>query len=132
MVWDIDESCLSALCCRLILQPYIENAYYHGLRGLKSHRNIDIRARVKDGRVVVSIRDDGRGMTPERLSEVRVCLKAEGTQTAFTGIYNPHRRIVLTFGEQYGVRIDAEEGRGTEVTLTFPYMMQARGEMDSV
>ena len=125
ITWDIEDACLQAMCCRLILQPYIENAYYHGLRGLESHRSIEVYGRVENGLVVIRIRDDGRGMERERLEEIRHCLTQTDVQQEFTGIYNPHRRIVLTFGSEYGASIESEPDRGTEITLRFPYVGSA-------
>ncbi len=124
--WDVAEDCLEAPCCRLILEPYLENAYVHGLRGLEGRSRVDVRARREGEDVVITVSDNGRGIPPDKLARLRQALKRGGTEEESIGLYNAHRRMALRYGEGYGVSIDAAEGEGTTVTLRFPCSMEKK------
>lgn len=126
--WDVAEECLGAPCCRLILEPYLENAYYHGLRGLEGHSRVEVKVRREGEDVVITITDDGRGIPPDKLEELRQALRQGGTRAESIGLYNAHRRMALRYGEEYGVSMDAVQGRGTAVTLRFPYQIEKKDE----
>lgn len=120
--WDCPQELGDAVCCRLILQPYIENAFYHGLRGAQNKRRIDIKGWQENGDVCISISDDGAGMDEEKLREIRASLESEDLPEHNIGLCNPHRRIRLRFGEGYGVTVESRLGAGTRVMLRFPLM----------
>lgn len=126
--WDVAAECLEALCCRLILEPYLENAYVHGLRGLEGRSRVEIRVRRQGADVVITVADDGRGMPPEKLARLRQALARGGTEAESIGLYNAHRRMTLRYGEGYGVSIDAAKGEGTTVTLRFPFQAEKKAE----
>jgi len=73
--------------------------------------------------VVITVSDNGRGIPQEKLAWLRQALARGGTEEESIGLYNAHRRIVLRYGEGYGLSIDAAEGEGTTVTLRFPCRM---------
>ncbi len=109
---------------RFLLQPLLENAIYHGLREKESHGLITIRVREVRGRLRIVVADDGLGIPPRRLAEVRSRLEDEGvdaeTGPGSIGLPNTARRIRLTFGDDYGLGIESESGQGTTVTVELP------------
>ncbi|MGG1519160.1 sensor histidine kinase [Paenibacillus oryzisoli] len=115
---------------RLTLQPLIENIFQHAFPdGIEDHHTIRIDARKEDGLFQVFVEDNGVGMTPERLAELRKKLKenrlAEPEESGAKrgggiGLMNVHRRIQMVFGEAYGLSVDSEQGRGTRMTMTMP------------
>lgn len=105
---------------KLIIQPVIENAINYGFASNAS-LSIDISAEIQDGELVLVIRNDGTGMTPERLAEVRNQLENEHHMLKkHIGLYNIHRRIQLLYGMTYGVKIDSSPDKGTTVTMQLP------------
>lgn len=128
MAWAVEENALDAVTCRLILQPYIENAYYHGVRGARGAfaKKILVAIGVEDGQVVIRIEDNGAGMSAELVSNIGRKLKSEEIPEKHIGIYNPHKRIRLRFGGESGVSLRSKEGVGTRVTIRFPYIAQKR------
>lgn len=122
--WDLQSGLERRKVIRFLLQPLLENAIYHGLREKQGRGLITIRVREARGRLRIVVADDGVGMTPRRLAEVRRRLDDEGsdaeTGSGSIGLANTSRRIHLTFGDGYGLGLESEPGRGTSVTVTLP------------
>ena len=73
------------------------------------------------GNAVILVSDDGEGMTPERLSQVRQSLAGStGKPEDIYGMYNVAERIRLNFGEEYGLEIDSKLHVGTKVLVRLP------------
>lgn len=116
---------------RLTLQPLIENIFQHGFSdGIEEYHYIRLDAWVQDDDLVIVLEDNGVGITPERLAKLQSQLDANQLAEAKLhrgmegsggiGLMNVHRRIQLVFGEQYGLRIESELGRGTRIYIRFP------------
>ena len=96
---------------KLTLQPVMENAVLHGImKKPEKSGYISIDARVLEEEIVISIKDDGIGMTKTRAEEL-----LSRKQSEHYGLFNVQERIKLYFGENYGVTIDSEPGAGTKV-----------------
>jgi len=118
-----DEEVMSLMVLKLMLQPLVENAIYHGIKERRGHGSIQVEARSHDGVLLMRVSDDGVGMSPARLEEVRALLTASqpsGEGLAGYGIHNVHERIQLSFGSGYGLRYDSAPGRGTTVEILHP------------
>ncbi|MGF7031128.1 two-component system sensor histidine kinase YesM [Paenibacillus mucilaginosus] len=119
---------------KLILQPVVENAIYHGIEMMVDEGFIRIRAERAGDRVRITVADDGLGMPPEK---VKGLLQAEAPENggpgpgsssgSGVGIRNVHERIRLMYGEEYGLEIESRLEEGTTVTLWIPYRTGARG-----
>ncbi len=107
---------------RLCLQPIIENAVKHGFECANHEsRVITIQGeKTRDGRLIIIVKDNGAGMTQEKLKEIREFLDSEEATQDNIGLRNVHRRCRLCYGESFGVSIESEKGSGTTVTLTIP------------
>lgn len=104
---------------KLILQPFVENAFFHAFpQGQKG--TISVFARRNEGQLKVEIIDDGIGMDNET---VRALLNKNDVQKEhFTGIgvNNVDDRMKLIYGRSYGILIESEKGEGTKITICFP------------
>lgn len=125
--WDYAQEMEDVVCKRLILQPFIENAFYHGIRPASeeikkynSKGRIRIKIRQKAEEIIINITDNGKGMPKNKLNAIRSSLSKTEMPTEHIGIYNPHRRIVLTFGEKYGVNVYSLMNCGTTVQIRLP------------
>lgn len=123
---DIDDSVLNCLTLKLILQPIVENALYHGIKMKKGKGLISIRARKVNQLVILEVTDNGAGMTEQRLQEVRQALQGtlqnnevSETKTVY-GVKNVHDRLKIYYGEPYGLILHSVFGEGTTVTLKIP------------
>lgn len=125
----IDPKWLLEDVVKLTLQPLVENAIQHGITG-SSEDQIVVDAKVEGHVFIVTVEDNGRGMKPERLEEVRRSLHSQNNEidgSIGIGLHNVHRRIQLLFGEHYGLHIESVFGSGTKITMRMPSMTN-RGE----
>ena len=117
---------------KLTLQPIVENAIYHGLEGKNDAGHIHIRALLTQYNIIISISDDGVGMSQQTLMALQDKLQ-QGPDMSRNGkqggiaIPNVHRRIQLLFGEQYGLDIMSMQGMGTDVEIIIPANHQPKG-----
>jgi two-component system sensor histidine kinase YesM len=118
-----DEKINHLLMMPLVMQPYVENAFVHGLEGKERDGLIRIEISVS-ARLWITITDNGCGMSEEKLEEVRKNLNDfENLDRTHIGICNVNQRIKLQYGNDYGVTIDSTEGQGTCVTIQLPIIM---------
>lgn len=124
---EISPETLDCMVPKLIVQPIIENAIKYGFRS-RASLEIHISAELRGGELVLTIRNNGTGMQPERLAEVRGQLESEDYMgREHIGLYNIHRRIQLLYGRDYGLSIESSPDEGTEVTIRVP---EERGKRD--
>ena len=116
---DVDPSILHIPLIKLVLQPIIENAIYHGLKYKESKGLLIIKGFMKDGNAVLQVIDDGVGMDEETLAHIydkhKVNYHSNGV-----GVYNVQKRLKLYYGEDYGITYTSELGKGTTATITIP------------
>ena len=116
----ISEEALMCKVPKLILQPIVENSITHGFDGLEEKLGlIVINGRIEEDRLVLEVRDNGKGMDREQIARILTEPgKPKGRRTI--GVSNTDRRIKLNFGPQYGVDIQSEPGSFTAVRLILP------------
>ncbi len=106
----------------LLIQPFVENAYVHGLEARESGGVIRIRAEART-HLWITVEDNGRGMDEAKLAEVRQTLNDfDSLDRVHIGICNVNQRIRLKYGDSYGVTIESEAGKGTIVTIKLPIL----------
>jgi len=121
---EVDNDVSENTILKLILQPLVENALYHGIKNKRQMGTISVRARRKgENEVLLEVEDDGIGFTPEKLAQLRDELDDDSgdikLESGF-GIGNVNKRIRLYYGKPYGVSIRSEYNTGTCVTLIIP------------
>ena len=116
---DVDPSILHIPLIKLVLQPIIENAIYHGLKYKESKGLLIVKGFMKDGNAVLQVIDDGVGMDEETLAHIydkhKVNYHSNGV-----GVYNVQKRLKLYYGDDYGITYESEKGKGTTATITIP------------
>lgn len=124
---DIPEELLVKKVLKLILQPLVENALYHGLQNCTAGDTIAISARVKGANLLLAVSDNGVGMSSETLCQLQATLSEKAHFTELgkrrgrnIGIKNLNTRIALYYGEAYGLAIESAIGEGSVVTITLP------------
>lgn len=107
---------------KLILQPLIENAVFHGCSpALDTHNEVLVNANLQDDRCIITIRDNGIGIPPETLSQLQKALdKMEEIPSNSIGLQNVVFRMYLTYGNQFHFKIDSIPEKGTCIELSFP------------
>ena len=106
---------------KLVVQPLLENAIYHGMAEADDDGEIVVRTYREGDDLVIDVADNGLGMPPETaaslLDENRPEVRASGSGT---GVRNVHQRIRLTFGKPYGLAIFSEPDEGTLIRIRLP------------
>lgn len=123
---DTKEYCLLPL----LLQPIVENAFIHGLEDKEGGGKITIEIK-KNGKILqILVEDNGIGMTQEKCDFLNCSNKDMEHRSAKNsiGLYNVHQRIVLFYGQEYGIDITSRLGAGTRVYINLPF----RGGVDSL
>jgi len=121
---EVDQDVAENTILKLVLQPLVENALYHGIKNKRQGGTISVRARRKgEDEILLEVEDDGIGFTPEKLTQVRSELEDDSgdfkLESGF-GIGNVNKRIRLYYGKPYGLTIQSEYTTGTCVTLVIP------------
>ena len=114
---DVQDGILGRRVLRLIIQPLVENAIYHGIKEKRDRGFIRIAAKESGDTLVLSVEDDGAGMNEERQAALRARLSGERPSPGPTegfGVYNVNERLRLSFGPAFGIRFQSAEGRGTK------------------
>lgn len=112
-----EEHLLDYLTVKIVIQPFLENALYHGIEYMVDQGHISIEVYEKNENIFIEIRDDGVGMPPEKLAHIQ---KLKDSHETGIGIRNVHQRIQVYFGKEYGVDIESELDEGTTVRIVIP------------
>ena len=125
VIWIEDERlCQDCMIPRFTLQPLVENAIFHGIepKGCAGSIELTIKTDKETGDVLILLTDDGVGMSDEQAKQILTEPSAEqaGAKFRHVGVWNVHRRLQYSFGEDYGLSVDAQLGQGTTVTIRLP------------
>ena len=115
--FDVDKSVLDCMCNKITIQPFIENAIYHGLDRMVDEGEIKIIIERRGKDIAIIVKDNGLGMTEEQCKAV---LQKGRSDSKGIGVKNVDDRLKIYFGEEYGITIDSELDVGTTVTIKIP------------
>lgn len=118
---DIPDEILQGTIVKLILQPLVENAIYHGVKYKEGIGTITINGEITEDTLILRIMDDGVGMDEDTRNHIFE-VKEEKQQTARVGIPNVNNRIKLYYGSEYGLLFESEIGIGTTAMVVIPYI----------
>ena len=118
---DVD---MKARILPLTLQPFVENAFVHGLEEKACDARLVIYVYKKKDDIFIEIRDNGKGMDYYELGHLRKIMKDEQGDDNHIGVRNVNQRIRLLFGGEYGVEVDSEKNVGTKVVIHIPYQTE--------
>lgn len=115
---NIEPDCYSVTLPPLLLQPLVENAVIHGVEKIQGGGTVTISAKISGDDMVVTVEDHGPGICPEKIEEL---LHSESMdESSHIGIRNVHERLVLSFGNQAGLRISESPGGGAHIEFYVP------------
>ncbi|WP_339787350.1 sensor histidine kinase [Paenibacillus sp. FSL R7-0313] len=139
--YDIDSGCERVMIPKLVLQPLVENSLYHGIRPKGSPGTIRIQARRSKEGVVLTITDDGVGMSEEEVKQIQptevnrsnrsnssnFANSSNPSNPTFNSKHNPSfglwgtmERLRIFYDKEDGLKLQSEVGKGTTIIITIP------------
>lgn len=119
--WQIPEDIMDCRMIRIVLQPLVENAIYHGMKPMTNKGLITISGKVEGELLFLTVSDNGLGMTGQALENLRRNMQSDMIKESHhIGMTNVNQRIRLYYGDDYGLIVDSREGIGTSVTVRIP------------
>ncbi|MEE8808207.1 MAG: sensor histidine kinase [Lactimicrobium sp.] len=120
--YEIEDGIENDMIVKLVIQPILENAIYHGIKEAEQDGEIRIHGWKDGSDIYISISDNGYGMTPEEVNSIldekkRPAVEKHGSGV---GLINVDKRLRLRFGEGYGLKVESELDEGTTVTIHIP------------
>lgn len=145
--WELDEGAMKLPVLKFILQPLIENALQHGIEDLYGEGELIIRTEISGDSLVLTVQDNGIGMSEEELERVKKGLtmemetgegmaaatrKSESTsRNSGVGLINVYQRLHLYYGATLQMKMESEEFAGTKISIILPVTSpQAGNEHD--
>ncbi len=127
---DVDASIMHLRTPKVILQPLVENAIYHGIKNKEAGGRVTVSGTLSGGQVVLAVADDGVGLGHNPLyadSRARQKHTLINGSRSRVGVRNVHERIQLYFGTQYGLSFHSNNGSGTLVEVRLP-VVESNGD----
>lgn len=125
--YEIDQSIVNCRIIRLIIQPLVENAVYHGIEMKRGKGNITIRVTRAEDSIRIKIQDDGVGMSEEKADAINGAFRGTAIESgpvahssAGIGLINVNSRIKLVYGSSFGLNIESRLNAGTTVEMVIP------------
>lgn len=121
--YHISEECKGLEIVKMLMQPFVENAFFHAFPD-QEHATINIFARIKKDYLVIEIIDNGKGIEKEKL---QLLLESDHNMKkglSGLGIKNVNNRIKLLYGDDYGVEVSSILHQGTIITIKLPVLQK--------
>lgn len=123
---EVDPSIRSKEMIKMILQPLVENALYHGIKYKEEPGTIRVRGFMQGDRMILEVEDDGIGMDEEQLAHI-FDRKEPDERSNGVGVRNVQERIQLYYGKEYGLTYSSKKDRGTAVRVNLPADCEGAG-----
>ena len=127
---DVDEKVLSYSSLKLMLQPLVENAIYHGMEFMDGDGEIDVKVFKEDDSLYFTITDNGLGMSEDMVETLLSKDFVSSKKGSGIGVKNVNERIKLYFGSEYGLKVESEPDEGTKITIHLPAVVYGENDED--
>lgn len=118
---ECEEELLQKQIIKFTLQPLVENYFVHGIRLEDNDNVLMIGVKKEKENVVIRIKDNGRGIPEDKINELNSSLERRTYIGQSLGITNVHERLVLNYGDDYGIRLSNNDDKGVLITVKLPY-----------
>jgi two-component system sensor histidine kinase YesM len=120
VVWQVPDEIQTSMVPKLILQPLVENAIIHGIGSSGNKGEVRINIFREEWKLFLKVRDNGAGMDRKIIETLK---DPEKRKRRFNrvGLNNIEERVKILFGEEYGLSIQSQCGKGTEITVVIPF-----------
>lgn len=118
--FELEEAVYACCTVKLVLQPVLENAINYGVSGMDDCGEIRVTGRQQEDRIILSVMDNGMGMTEEEAELVLTDSTRMRKHGSGVGLVNVNNRIQILFGKEYGLVVESEPDEGTTVSICIP------------
>lgn len=128
---DVPNALRDYQILKMILQPLVENAVYHGIKFIRRVGLIQVSLEEQGESLVFTVTDNGIGILPERLDEIQEEL-AKGVDSDFStgyGLYNVNKRLLLYYGSEAGITLESHYRKGTTIKVTVPKRQEGQKDV---
>jgi len=117
---NVSDEIMKYACLNIILQPLVENSILHGIgeHAEINECNIEINGELIDGNIIFTIKDDGKGIDEDKVSDILEDYNSNANNGY--GVKNINFRIKLCYGDKYGITYKSKIGEGTQVQIIIP------------
>ena len=127
---EADEEVLLYSSLKLMLQPLVENAIYHGMEFMDGDGEIDVKVSKEGESLYFTISDNGLGMSKEMVDKLLSKDIMPSKKGSGIGVKNVNERIKLYFGNEYGLRVESEPDEGTKIIIHLPAAIYGEGKYE--
>ena len=127
---EVDKKVLSYSSLKLMLQPLVENAIYHGMEFMDGDGEIDVKVFKEDDSLYFTITDNGLGMSEDMVETLLSKDFVPSKKGSGIGVKNVNERIKLYFGSEYGLKVESEPDEGTKITIHLPAVVYGENDED--
>ncbi|MUG46864.1 sensor histidine kinase [Paenibacillus woosongensis] len=120
VIFEYEEEITQLFTMKLLLQPLLENSIYHGIKEKDGPGLIKVKLVRQEERLRITVIDNGIGIEPEALAEIRSRLDSDEERTKHVGMFNTNKRLKLMYNHMYSFRIRSKPGLGTMVEMILP------------
>lgn len=115
-----DPAIYSRSVVKLSLQPIVENYIVHGIQTDRDDNRLIIEAREEENILTVTVKDNGKGIHPEKLAEIREELERKEESDQMFGLRSVHSRLRFLYGSAFGIEIESLPEEGTTIIVRYP------------
>ena len=127
---DVEDDILSYSSLKLMLQPLVENAIYHGMEFMDGDGKIEVRVFKENDSLYFTISDNGLGMSEDVVATLLSKDIIPSKKGSGIGVKNVNERIKLYFGNEYGLKVESEPDEGTKITIHLPAIVYGEKDED--
>lgn len=117
---EVSPDIFDEMIVKIVLQPLVENALYHGIKDLEEGGYIRVLGFREGNNIILEVYDNGKGMSHEQIKNILKAPRSTSITKGGVAIKNVHERIQVYFGQEYGLSYESEYGKWTKVRITIP------------
>lgn len=131
-VFSAREVARNAMIPTMILQPVVENALKYGLRSQEEDSEIRIHAYARDGKLFITVRDNGKGLTQEQIEKLESGETIGSGHSSGIGMANVRQRLKLIYGDGSSISFRNRTSGGVKVTIEIPFAYSEPDDLDEL
>ncbi len=117
---EVGENAALCMVPKMMVQQLVENACIHGVEAITNERFVSVRAVAEEGKLIMTVEDNGGGIAPKKLEKIRRELRCGEKNSGSVGLSNVYRRLKLYYGDNFTFEIESVWKKGTKCEICIP------------